>query len=131
MDLVKLLNDLVANIAALQTQLADAQASAQALADAKYKEGFDAGVASVVIPEVPVSDKVYSQAELEAKIAEALLPLQEKLVELQAQVEAVPAQIEQAKLDAVAQFKAEFLEKYKAAQIAESQIENSVEELLK
>lgn len=129
MDLVKLLNELVANIAALQVQLADAQASAQALADAKYKEGFDAGVASVVIP--PVSDKLYSQVELEAKIAEALLPLQTQIAELQAQVEAVPAQIEQAKVEAVAQFKMEFLEKYKAAQVAESQIENSIEELLK
>lgn len=82
MDLVKLLNELVANIAALQAQLVDAQASADALAKAKYDEGFAAGVASVNTQ----TDKIYSQAELDAKIAEALAPLYQKINELELKV---------------------------------------------
>lgn len=128
MDLVKLLNDLVANIAALQSQLADAQASAQALADAKYKEGFDAGVASV---QIPVSDKVYSQIELDAKIAEALLPLQTQIADLQAKVDAIPSALESAKVEAVAAFKAELVVKYQEMQVVEEQAETGFAELLK
>lgn len=131
MDLVKLLNELVANIAALQSQLADAQASAQALADLKYNEGFEAGKASVVIPEVPVSDKVYSQAELDAKIAEAIMPLQAQITELQAKVDGMSAAIETAKVEAVAAFKADLAIKYEAMQVVEAQAETGFAELLK
>lgn len=131
MDLVKLLNDLVASIAALQTQLADAQASAQALADLKYKEGFDAGVASGVVPEVPVSDKVYSQVELEAKISEVIIPLHQQIAGLQAQIDQIPAQIEQAKVEAIASFKAELASKYADMQVVEQAAETGFAELLK
>ena len=89
MDLVQLLNNLVANIAALQAQLVDAQASADALAKAKYDEGFAAGVASV-----GSGDKIYSQAELDAKVAEAVAPLNAKIVELDAKVVALQALVD-------------------------------------
>lgn len=128
MDLVQLLNDLVANIAALQAQLTDAQASAQALADAKYKEGFDAGVASVVPPS---TDKIYSQAELDEAIAMALVPVNQQIAGLQAQIDNFQAQLEQEKQAAVVAFKADLLAKYQAAQSAETEIEKSIEDLLK
>lgn len=121
MDLVKLLNELVANIAALQAQLVDAQASADALAKLKYDEGFAAGVASVV---APPSDKIYSQAELDQKIADALLPIQ-------AELEAVKASIEPKVAEALAVFKADLLSKYQEQQVVESQLETGFADLLK
>lgn len=125
MDLVALLNSLVANIAALQAQLVDAQASADALAKAKYDEGFAAGVASV-----GGSDKIYSQAELDAKIAEAVLPLNEKVASLEAKIVEIEAGIEVKVKDAVAVFKAELLAKYEAQQVAESEGETGFKNLL-
>lgn len=81
MDLVQLLNNLVANIAALQAQLVDAQASADALAKLKYDEGFAAGVASV-----PVVPGGFTQEQVDAKVAEAVAPLNLKIGELEAKV---------------------------------------------
>lgn len=54
---------------------------------AGYEEGFQAGVASVPVspidPNAPVSDKIYSQAELDQKISEEkaaqLVDLEQKL----------------------------------------------------
>jgi uncharacterized small protein (DUF1192 family) len=114
MDLVKLLNDLVANIAALQAQLVDAQASADALAKQKYDEGFAAGVASVP---PPVSDKIFSQAELDAAVAGAVEPLKSQIAGLQAELDQVKAGIDAKVAEAVAAVKAEFLAKLKNAEI--------------
>ena len=125
MDLVALLNGLVANIAALQAQLVDAQASADALAKAKYDEGFAAGVASV-----GVSDKIYSQAELDAKIAEAVLPLNEKIALLDAKVLELEALVVSADAKLV-EFKQMLLAKYEEAQVAESAVETGFKDLLK
>lgn len=124
MDLVALLNSLVASIAALQAQLADAQKAADDLAKVKYDEGFAAGVASVV-----VSDKIYSQAELDAKIAEAVAPLNAKIVELDVKVAELSAAVvaEAGKLVA---YKAELLAKYEAQQVAESEGETGFKNLL-
>ena len=124
MDLVVLLNSLVANIAALQAQLVDAQASADALAKAKYDEGFAAGVASV-----GGGEKIYSQAELDAKIAEAVAPLNVKIAELDAKVAELSAALvaEAGKLVA---FKADLLAKYEAQQVAESEGETGFKNLL-
>ncbi len=63
MDVLVLLQNLVANIAALQVQLQDAEAALVAEKLNSYNEGFAAGVASV-----PVGDpeKKYSEAELQA-----------------------------------------------------------------
>ena len=132
MDLLQLLNGLVANIAALQAQLVDAQASADALAKAKLDEGFalgfEAGKASVVIPP---SDKIYSQLEVDQKISEAIIPLQEQIIVLQAKVDGFPLVLDQEKAAAVLAFKAELLVKYEEKQVVESQAETGFADLLK
>ena len=113
MDLVKLLNDLVSQINSLQTALADAQKAADELAAAKYAEGFEAGKLSVQ------SDKLYSQAELDAVVE----PLKAQLMDLQTQVDAIPSKVS----DAVSVAKAELLEKvkqaYDSAQASEAETE--------
>ncbi len=104
MDLVTLLNNLIANINALQLQLADAQVSADALAKAKFDEGFAAGVASV-------TGGGFTQADIDAAVATAVAPLITQVAALQVQVDGIPAQIlaaiEAFKVDALAKMKAE------------------------
>lgn len=92
MDLLALLNDLV-------LKLADVQKAADDLSKAKYDEGFAAGVASVV------SDKIYSQADVDAMVAEAVS-------KLQSQLDAVSDELAALKL-AFAAFKSQELEKVK------------------
>lgn len=82
MDLVTLLNNLVASLSALQAQLSDAKVAAQSAFDA----GFKAGVASVV----PVVGP--SQADLDAALAK-VADLESKVSGLQAQVDAFPASL--------------------------------------
>ncbi len=105
MDLVTLLNNLIANITALQLQLADAQVSADALAKAKFDEGFAAGVASVT----PAGG--FTQADIDAAVATAVAPLVAQVASLQVQVDGIPAQIlaaiEAFKVDALAKLKTE------------------------
>lgn len=124
MDLLKLLQDLVAQLAALQAQLSDVP---KALEDAKklsYDEGFKAGVASVP---VPVSDKIYSQAELDKAVADAVAPMQVQIEDLKAQV----ATIDQKVLAGMAQMKADLLVKYKELEVALVASETGFEDLLK
>lgn len=123
MNLLEQLVALVASIGELQQKLADAQAAADELAKAKFDEGFAAGVASVNVG----SDKIYSQVELDAKIAEVVAPLDAKIVELQVKVDEIPSLIESAKID----LKSELLEKFKAAQDAETELEKAFEDILK
>lgn len=123
MNLLEQLVALVASIGELQQKLADAQAAADELAKAKFDEGFAAGVASVNVG----SDKIYSQVELDAKIAEVVAPLDAKIVELQVKVDEIPSLIESAKID----LKSELLEKFKAAQGAETELEKAFEDILK
>lgn len=96
------LQTLLASLAALQQQVVDAQA----LVDQAYQKGFADGVASV--PPI-VSEKIYTQEELDAKIQEALFPLQAKIAEL----EMVVAGIDQKIADAIIAFKADLLVKVK------------------
>lgn len=121
MDLVSLLNNLVANIASLQAQLADAQKAADDLAKAKYDEGFAAGVASV-----QPSDKIYSQAEVDAIV----LPLNEKIAALELAITDINATIPAKIAEAVAAFKAELLAKYEEQQVVETQAETGFKNLL-
>lgn len=123
MNLLEQLVALVASIGELQQKLADAQAAADELAKAKFDEGFAAGVASVNVG----SDKIYSQVDLDAKIAEVVAPLDAKIVELQVKVDEIPSLIESAKID----LKSELLEKFKAAQDAETELEKAFEDILK
>jgi len=111
------LQTLLASLAALQQQVVDAQA----LVDQAYQKGFADGAASV---SVPPSDKLYSEEELQAKIAEAVAPLQKKIEEL----EAVVAGVDQKIADAVAAFKADLLVKVKEVDAIE---DAALEELLK
>lgn len=97
MDLLALLQDLV-------VKLQDAQVALEAVAKQKYDEGFAAGVASV-----GAGDKIYSQVEVDAM----LLPLNEKIAQLEAQVAEVPAQI----AEAVKLVKQEIAAKIKDAQV--------------
>ncbi len=123
MNLLEQLTALVTLIADLQTKLADAQAAADELAKAKYDEGFAAGVASVS----GNADKIYSQAELDAKIAEAMLPVQEQVAALQAQVDGFPQML----ADKMAEFKAELSAKYQEMLVVENNAETGFAELLK
>lgn len=105
MNVIELLNGLVAQIQGLQQALVDAQAAVELVRKEAYDKGFADGVASV-----PVSgDKIYSQADLDKAVADAVGPLNEKIVALQAQVDGIPGQIDaavaQAKVDIKAQIK--------------------------
>ena len=64
---------------------------------------------------IPV-DKIYSEEELQAKIAEAVAPLQKKIEEL----EAVAAGVDQKIADALAAFKADLLVKVKDIEAIEN-----------
>lgn len=87
--------------------IADANAAAEQIAKEAYDKGFADGVASVV-PGNP--DLKYTQADLDKAVADAVGPLNEKIVALQAQVDGIPGQIDaavaQAKVDIKAQIKA-------------------------
>lgn len=123
MDLVKLLQDLATSIAALTSQLADAQAAADASAKMAYDKGFADGVASVP----PVTDKIYSQAELDAAVAGAVQPLIDQVAMLNDQVAAMQGQIDQKVAEAVAALKADLLVKMQALDADAA----ALEELLK
>ncbi|MBY0413708.1 MAG: hypothetical protein K2Q18_06065 [Bdellovibrionales bacterium] len=93
------LQTLLASLALLQQQVVDAQA----LVDQAYQKGFADGVASVG------SDKIYSQAEVEVILEDAIAPLQKKIEDL----EFVVAGMDQKIADAIIAFKAELLVKVK------------------
>lgn len=117
MDLLKLLQDLVVQLAAAQLALADAP---KALEDAK-KMSYDEGVASVVIP---VSDKIYSQVELDAMIVSAQEPLKLQIVDLEAKLAALQP-------PDVAQLKADLLAKYEEMLVVVTGVETGFKDLLK
>jgi hypothetical protein len=114
------LQTLLASLLSLQQEVADAKA----LVDQAYQKGFADGAASV---SVPPSDKLYSEEELQAKIKEALFPLEEKITSLEAEISLLPQKIE----EGVAAFKAELLAKYNELQVAETAAEVGFGELLK
>ena len=130
MDLLALLNGLIVQLNELQLKLADAQAAFEAEKQASYNLGLADGVAQkqsevdakqaeldavkLELEELkknPIdgSDKIYSQVELDAKLAE-----REVEVKAAAKVE----------------LKAELLAKYKEQQALESQGEAEIEALL-
>lgn len=129
MDLLKLLQDLVLNVAALQTQLADAEAALAAAKQLSYDEGFAAGVASV--PPVEPGDKIYSQAELDAAVVAAKEEVQAQLAVVQAELDALKLEVDSKIATAVAAMKAELLAAYEAQQVAESEGETGFAGLLK
>lgn len=132
MDFLKVLQDMIANIAALQLALQDAEATLALAKQASYDEGYAAGVASVpVIDPPPTSDKIYSQAELDAAVATAVTVVQAKVDELQAQVDTFPGIIDAKVAEAMAAFKADLFAKYKDLEVVMQAAETGFEELLK
>lgn len=130
-DLVKLMSLVAAAKEALSAVEIEAMAAQVAMPEelaaekqASYDEGFAAGAASVG------SDKIYSQAEVDAMLA----PLQAELDGVKAELEAlkldIDAKIEAAKADAVAALKAELKAKYDEQQVAEAQGETGFGALL-
>lgn len=87
MDLLQTLKDLL-------LKLQDGEALLAAEKQASYDAGFAAGVTSV-----SGGDKIYSQAEFDAKMAESLAPVLVQIEQLKAEVEALKALV--AKYDAV------------------------------
>lgn len=107
-----MLQALMANMAAMQEQMTamqaqavDAAAALEAAEKVGFDKGFVAGVASVG------GDKIYSQAEMDAKILEIASSFKEKVAMLEAQIAENDAKMAQAVADAVAAAKAEIMAK--------------------
>ena len=96
MELVKLLQDLAASISALQAQLVDAQAAAQA----QYDKGFEDGKASV--------SAGFTQADIDVAVAAAVSPLNDKISALQLVVDGIADQVSAAAMDQKTADKASF-----------------------
>lgn len=94
------------------------KAKAEAEIKLAYDKGFADGVASTG------SDKIFSQADLDLKIQEAVSPLKSEIEALQLQV----VQVDQRVSDAIAAFKVELLAKVKEVDAIE---DAALEELLK
>lgn len=103
------------------TKLTELLAMIESEKQAAYDEGYAAGVST------QGSDKLYSQAELDAKIQDAILPLQEEINVLKSQI----VDVEVVKSEAKAELKAELLAKYEEQQVVESQSETGFSDLLK
>lgn len=94
-------------------------------------KGFDLGLAQA---QVQPTDKIYTEADLQAEKELVAAPLkaekavlEAKLVELQASVDKMPELVKKA----VADMKAALLAKYEEAQVAETNAETGFKDLLK
>jgi SMC interacting uncharacterized protein involved in chromosome segregation len=145
MDLLALLNNLVATINELNTKLVDAQAAADQLAQVKFQEGADSKNAEIEALKAEIealkaggAEKKFSQSEVDAFVLEATAPLQVKVDELGLKVNELDqklaefdaqkaVEIEAAVSGAKVSLKAELLAKYKEAQAKESEVESIFE----
>lgn len=91
---------------------------------AKYDAGFTAGADAGGV------DKIYSQAELDQRLADQASGYETTIGELNTQVSMFPTHLEQAKAEAKAEYKAELKAAYEAQQVAESQGETGFGSLL-
>jgi hypothetical protein len=117
----------------LKSKLDELSAQVEQEKTDKYNEGFAAGVASMNNG----SDKIYSQAELDAQLQplkDQVAAMQSQIDSLQASVDALPGQIDAAKLagkeEGKVELKAELKAAYEAQQVAESQGETGFGSLL-
>lgn len=98
-----------------------------------YTKGWDE--AMVQAGSAGTSDKIYSEAEMNQIIADekakVVSELQPQIDSLKASVDAFPASLEAAKVEAVDGFKAELKAKYDELQVIESQAETGFGDLLK
>lgn len=102
----------------LPTELAQAKAQGDAEGYARRAQEEGGG------------DAIYTQAQLDAKLAEQAATYETQVSELQAQVSAFPEQIEAAKTEAVAAKLAELKAAYEASQVVETQGETGFGSLL-
>ena len=123
MDLLQLLQGLMGSIAELQAKLQDAEAQLAIEKKASYDAGFADGVASVVVD----PEKKFSQADLDKAVSDAVLPLQDQVAALQAQVDGLPSLV----AEEVAKVKASLLASYEAQQVVENDSETGFKDLLK
>lgn len=131
MDIFAAFEQLKAAIAELTLKLADTDAAIAEAKKAAYDEGFAAGVASVPTP--GGEEKIYTQAELDQKVAEAIATSEAKVTELEskvAELEVKVGEIDVKVAEAIAAFKAELKAKYAEQQAAESQSESGFGALL-
>lgn len=91
---------------------------------AKYDAGFTAGAEASGI------DKIYSQVELDQRLADQASTYETTIGELNAQVSMFPTYLEQAKAEAVAAKIAELKAAYESQQVAEAQGETGFGALL-
>jgi DNA repair exonuclease SbcCD ATPase subunit len=91
MDIFAAFEQLKAALAELTLKLADTESAVTEAKKASYDQGFADGVASV--PATGGEDKLYTQAELDAKLAEAVSTSEAKVAELAEKVSALEAQI--------------------------------------
>ena len=123
MDLLQLLQGLMGSIAELQAKLQDAESQLAIEKKASYDAGFADGVASVVVD----PEKKFSQADLDKAVSDAVLPLQDQVAALQAQVDGLPSLV----AEEVAKVKASLLASYEAQQVVENDSETGFKDLLK
>lgn len=129
MDLITLFNLLQQTIADLQAKLMDAQAALDLEKKASYDLGFADGVASV--PVQPISDKIYSQAEFDAKLAEGLSTMQLELDGVKAQFEALKGSVDAQIKSAVDAKLGELKAAYDSMLVIENQAETGFGDMLK
>lgn len=119
---------LLQTIEELKSKAQDAETLVAVEKQASYDAGFAAGLASV-------AEKIYTQADLDNAVVNAVGPLAEELALVKSELEAlkvdVDGKIEIAKGEAVAMFKAELKAKYDEAQVKETELELAIGELLK
>jgi hypothetical protein len=107
---------ILAALAALQTQVVELQANALIREQAKYDEGYAAGLAA------SGNGGIYSQEQLDAAVAAAVNPLKDEIAALKLEVDALKA--------AALQYKADLKAAYEAQQVAETEGETGFKNLL-
>jgi hypothetical protein len=123
---VQKLTDLKAMLVAASNKVSELDAQQAASISA-----LDQLIAEVGVEVPPVSDKIYSQADLDAAVAAAILPLQAEINTLKEQIVALTASTEAAVAAAIAGYKAELAAKYAEMQVIETASETGFAELLK
>ena len=119
MDVLVLIQELVA-------KLADAQNQIELIKKEAYDMGFAAGQAAG-----GAGDKVFTQADVEQMVADALAPLKLEIEALKMEIEKLKMEGDEKVLAAVNAFKTDLLAKYEEMQVIETQAETGFKDLLK
>jgi hypothetical protein len=102
-DFMNKLGEAAGQIAQLQAKLQDAQAALEIQVKEAYDKGFADGVNSV---QIPPSDKIYSQEDMDNAIKLAIEPLNAKIIELEGIVSGIDQKVNDAVALKLAEFKA-------------------------